>query len=92
MLGNLPDDACIELATQDCGTEEGLYAISIHTQAVDGNGMEACISDSGGESSGSSHIECAGGSLKCIRDISPAKISALCRLYNETYSYNFFIL
>jgi len=53
-LYSIPDDACIELATQDWGAGEGLYAIAINAQSDDVD--VGCH----GKSDGSSVTGCAG--------------------------------
>ena len=45
-LSNIPDDACVELATQDWGAGEGLFAVAIHNS---GDVERGCSGESGSD-------------------------------------------
>lgn len=85
-LNNLPEDACLELATQDWGAGEGLYAVAIETRASGANGMEGCTGDAGGSPS---HIACAGGSQGSL-PISVSQATISCSGSNNSLYFYFY--
>ena len=85
-LDGLPDDVCIELATQDWGAGEGLFAVAVNSTPY--GPMEGC---SGGFDNDIHLMGCAGGSTVPL-PISVDKAMVTCggRSYENSNSLGFY--